>query len=87
MVAEATEPYDVPLMVAMNPIMIDGTGMCGACRVSIDGETKFACVDGPIFDGHQVDWEELFARRRAFTKEEIQAMPQHAEGGCHVQLS
>jgi len=78
MVAEATRPLGVPLQVALNPIMIDGTGMCGACRVSVGGETRFACVDGPFFDGHAVDWDELFARRRAFVRLEVQAMPQEA---------
>jgi NAD(P)H-flavin reductase/Fe-S-cluster-containing dehydrogenase component len=78
MVSEKTKELGVPLQVALNPIMIDGTGMCGACRVSVDGETQFACVDGPFFDGHAVDWDELFARRRAFVRLEVQAMPQEA---------
>jgi NAD(P)H-flavin reductase/ferredoxin len=78
MVAEATKPYGVPLQVALNPIMVDGTGMCGACRVSVGGQTKFACVDGPMFDGHQVDWDELFSRRGAYAVIEIEALPQDA---------
>jgi ferredoxin--NADP+ reductase len=61
--AAATKPYGVKTMVALNPIMIDGTGMCGTCRVSVGGTTKFACVDGPEFDGHEVDWNLLMARR------------------------
>jgi len=81
MVSKATEPYNIPTYVALNPIMLDGTGMCGACRVTIAGNTKFACVDGPIFNGHDVDWPELFARRGAFVKEEIEALPQ--EGAVH----
>jgi hypothetical protein len=59
--------------------MVDGTGMCGACRISIDGQTKFACVDGPIFNGHSVDWDELFFRRSAYSREEIEALPQFVE--------
>ena len=58
----------------MNPIMIDGTGMCGGCRVTVGGVTKFACVDGPDFDGHQVDWAEAISRSRMFRPEEQQAM-------------
>jgi NAD(P)H-flavin reductase len=64
--AEATRPFAVKTIVSLNPIMIDGTGMCGACRVSVAGETKFACVDGPDFDGHQVDWSLLLSRRKAY---------------------
>jgi len=54
--------------------MVDGTGMCGACRVSVDGRTKFACVDGPEFDGHLVDWEELFSRRKTYFDDEIESL-------------
>ena len=79
MVTEATKPYGVPTYVALNPIMVDGTGMCGACRVSVGNDTRFACVDGPIFDGHLVDWDELFSRRAAYAREEIEAMPQNAD--------
>jgi NAD(P)H-flavin reductase/ferredoxin/Fe-S-cluster-containing hydrogenase component 2 len=79
MVAEATKPYGVPTYVALNPIMVDGTGMCGACRVSVGEHTRFACVDGPIFDGHAVDWDELFSRRSAYAREEIEALPQNGE--------
>ena len=79
MASEATQPFGIPTYVALNPIMVDGTGMCGACRISIDGKTKFACADGPIFDGHSVDWDELFFRRSAYAREEIEAMPQMAE--------
>ncbi|MBI4860811.1 MAG: sulfide/dihydroorotate dehydrogenase-like FAD/NAD-binding protein [Candidatus Riflebacteria bacterium] len=80
MVAEATRPLGVPLKVALNSIMVDGTGMCGACRVSVGGKTKFACVDGPFFDGHAVDWDELGYRRAAYVNEEIEALPQEAAG-------
>ncbi len=68
-VAKTTEAYGVKTIVSLNPIMIDGTGMCGGCRVSVGGEIKFACVDGPDFDGHLVDFDEL-ARRNAFYREE-----------------
>lgn len=64
--AQTTRPFEVKTIVSLNPIMIDGTGMCGACRVVVDGKTKFACVDGPDFDAHQVDWDLLFARRKAY---------------------
>lgn len=84
MAAEATRPWaQVPLHVALNPIMIDGTGMCGACRVSVDGATNFACVDGPFFNGHQVDWAELASRRGAFVQVEVEAMPQDAHVAGH----
>ena len=69
-----TKPKDIKTIVSMNPIMIDGTGMCGGCRVTVGGVTKFACVDGPDFDGHQVDWAEAISRSRMFRPEEQQAM-------------
>ena len=72
--SEATKPLGIKTMVSLNPIMVDGTGMCGACRVTVDGKTKFACVDGPDFDGHLVDWEELFTRRKAYFDDEIQSL-------------
>ncbi len=68
--AKTTQPFGVKTIVSLNPIMVDGTGMCGCCRVSVGGVTKFACVDGPDFDGHQVDWDLLFARQRAYLDEE-----------------
>lgn len=64
--ALTTKPYDVHTVVSLNTIMIDGTGMCGGCRVSIGGETKFVCVDGPEFDGHLVDWDNMMMRMKAF---------------------
>jgi ferredoxin--NADP+ reductase len=69
--SQVTNPYKIKTLVSLNPIMVDGTGMCGACRVKIGEETKFACVDGPEFDGHKVDWEELFARRKFYFEDEI----------------
>jgi len=68
--AEITKPFGIKTVVSLNPIMIDGTGMCGVCRVSVAGRTRFACVDGPEFDGHAVDWDELMARRKAYLEEE-----------------
>lgn len=70
---ETTRPYGVKTMVSLNTIMVDGTGMCGSCRVSVGGEVKFACVDGPDFDGHKVDFRELLARQKRFKKQETQA--------------
>ena len=70
-VSALTKKYDIKTLVSLNPIMVDGTGMCGGCRVSIDGKTKFACVDGPEFDGHKVDYDNLMLRNRRFI---------HAEG-------
>jgi len=72
--SEATRPKGIKTIVSLNPIMVDGTGMCGACRVTIGSKTKFACVDGPDFDGHQVDWEELFTRRKSYFEDEIDSL-------------
>jgi len=69
-VAEATRPFGVRTVVSLNPIMVDGTGMCGGCRVTVGGKTMFACVDGPEFDGHQVDWVALMNRQRSYIAEE-----------------
>jgi ferredoxin/flavodoxin---NADP+ reductase len=69
--SDATAVIQLPTVVSLNPIMIDGTGMCGVCRVSVGGTTKFACVDGPDFDGHQVNWPELLQRRKTYMAEEV----------------
>ena len=69
-VSEITRPYGIKTIVSLTPLMLDGTGMCGCCRVSIGGQTKFACVDGPEFDGHEVDWELLESRKRMYSSEE-----------------
>ncbi len=69
-VSNITKEYGVETLVSLNPIMVDGTGMCGGCRVTIGGETKFACVDGPEFDGHKVDYDELMLRLNAYKEEE-----------------
>ncbi len=93
MATEQSRALSIPAIVALNPIMVDGTGMCGACRVSVGGATRFACIDGPLFDGHSVDWDELASRRSAYARQEIQALPQgvdlaalmhqpHAPSGC-----
>lgn len=77
--AETTRPYNVPTVVSLNTIMIDGTGMCGGCRVSVGAETKFTCVDGPEFDGHKVDFNNLMQRLKAYKKVEDRAHHQ-----CHL---
>jgi len=81
-----SKPFGVPTIVSLNPIMVDGTGMCGACRVEVGGETKLACVDGPDFDGHKVDWDLLMSRQRAYLAEEkssVERLHGKCEGGCH----
>ena len=85
-VAELTRPYGIKTIVSMNPIMIDGTGMCGGCRLTVGGETKFACVDGPDFDGHQVDFDEAIRRSKMYKKQEAEMMEKHfcnLTGGAH----
>jgi len=72
--ADITKQYKTPLIVSLNPIMVDGTGMCGGCRVTVGGSTKFTCVDGPEFDGHQVDFDELIRRLKIFDNQNMQAM-------------
>lgn len=69
-----TKKYDIPTDVSLNTIMVDGTGMCGACRITVGGKTRFVCVDGPEFDGHQVDFDEMLSRMTAFKAEEMEAM-------------
>ena len=77
-VAKTTEPFGVHTSVSLNPIMVDGTGMCGGCRVTVGGETKFACVDGPEFDGHKVDFDELMKRNSVYRDREAQVTKDHA---------
>ena len=72
-----TKEYNIPTVVSMNPIMIDGTGMCGGCRLTVGGKVKFACVDGPDFDGHQVDFDEAIARSSAYRSQEGRAREEH----------
>lgn len=69
-VCKMTKAFGIPTKVSLNPIMIDGTGMCGGCRVTVDGKTKFCCVDGPHFDGHKVDWDTITLRRNIFLRKE-----------------
>jgi ferredoxin--NADP+ reductase len=76
-VCRLTAEFGIKTVVSMNPIMIDGTGMCGGCRLSVGGKMKFACVDGPDFDGHEVDFDELMRRNRAFAEEEKKALEDH----------
>lgn len=80
-VCKLTEKYGIPTMVSMNPVMIDGTGMCGGCRIIVGGETKFACVDGPDFDGHKVDWDSAMKRGRMFKDYESRSC---SEGHCRI---
>ena len=81
-VGEVTRPHAIKTMVSLNPIMVDGTGMCGGCRVEVAGERKFACVDGPDFDAHQVNFDLLLSRQRTYSSEE-----KHALGLCAEQAS
>jgi len=78
-VSDLTKKHNIKTIVSLNPIMVDGTGMCGCCRVSVGGETKFACVDGPEFDGHKVDFENLLIRNRRFVKEEGVSLKKHMD--------
>ena len=76
-VAELTRPMNIPTIVSLNPVMVDGTGMCGGCRVTIDGKRKFACVDGPEFDGHKVDFNELMDRLKTYKGQENKKYEEH----------
>ena len=84
--ADTTRPFKIKTMVSLNPVMVDGTGMCGGCRVKIGDTVKFACVDGPDFDGHQVDFDDLMTRLKRYTKEERMALDHwEKEKGCRLQ--
>ncbi|MFC1477364.1 sulfide/dihydroorotate dehydrogenase-like FAD/NAD-binding protein [candidate division KSB1 bacterium] len=85
-VAKVTEPFKISTYVSLNPVMVDGTGMCGGCRVSVGGETKFACVDGPEFDGHDVDFDELLARLGAYRKQEEKSYEHYKKGHCGMEV-
>ena len=76
-VALTTKPYNIKTIVSLNPVMVDGTGMCGGCRVSVGGEMKFACVDGPDFDGHEVDFDELMFRNSTYKQQEEEMKTEH----------
>ena len=81
-VCKTTEPFGVKTIVSLNPIMVDGTGMCGGCRVTVDGKTKFACVDGPEFDGHKVDFAELMNRNGIYREREAEVAKDHV---CRIE--
>ena len=80
-VCNVTKEYNIPTTVSMNPVMIDGTGMCGGCRVIVGGETKFACVDGPDFDGHLIDWDAAINRQQMYKSQEKHSCD---EGHCRI---
>ncbi len=82
-VCKVTEPHKIKTFASLNTIMVDGTGMCGACRVTVGGKTKFVCVDGPEFDGHEVDYDEMMARQRQYLPEEKQATDICRKKLCH----
>lgn len=82
-VCKLTKELNLPTIVSMNPIMVDGTGMCGACRLTVGGQVKFACVDGPEFDGHQVNFDEAMKRQQMYKTEEGRAMLKLREGDTH----
>jgi len=82
--ALTTQPFGVKTMVSLNSIMVDGTGMCGACRVEVEGQTKFVCVDGPEFDGHQVDWNLLMERQRIYLNQEKLATERYEQERQHA---
>ncbi len=82
-VCKMTQTLNIPTVVSLNPIMVDGTGMCGACRVTVDGEVKFACVDGPEFDGHKVNFDEAMKRQQIYKTEEGRAYLKAKEGATH----
>jgi len=84
--AAVTRPHDIKTVVSLNPIMVDGTGMCGGCRVKVGGQVRFACVDGPDFDGHQVDFDDLMSRLRRFTREERVALERWSER-CRMRIA
>jgi len=82
-VSEITKPFGIPTIVSLTPIMVDGMGMCGVCRVTVGGKMKFGCVDGPEFDGHKVDFDELISRQRMFLPEErLSSLMWEMRGGC-----
>jgi len=82
-VCKVTEPHKIQTFASLNTIMVDGTGMCGACRVTVGGKTKFVCVDGPEFDGHAVDYDEMMARQRQYLPEEKEAVDICKKKHCH----
>ncbi len=83
-VSQLTEPWKISTWVSLNTIMVDGTGMCGGCRVEVGDETRFVCVDGPDFDAHKVNWDEMFKRMKVYTEEERRAL--HADEPCRLEF-
>ena len=83
-VADKTRPWGIPTIVSLNTIMVDGTGMCGGCRISVGDETKFVCVDGPDFDGHKVDWDQMFNRMKVYKTQEQRAIA--ADASCKLYI-
>ncbi len=83
-VADKTKPWGIPTIVSLNTIMVDGTGMCGGCRISVGDETKFVCVDGPDFDGHKVDWDQMFNRMKVYKTQEQRAIA--ADPSCKLYI-
>ncbi len=83
-VVETTREPRIKTFVSLNPIMVDGTGMCGACRVTVGGKTKFACVDGPDFDGHEVDFDEMTKRQKMYLKQEKISYEKFLHDGCNI---
>ena len=86
-VAATTGAHDISALVSLDPIMIDGTGMCGACRVTVNGETKFACIDGPLFDAAKIDFDELVRRNKTYRDEEEAALHRYEESHCHAEAA
>jgi len=86
-VAATTAPHGISTMVSLDPIMIDGTGMCGACRVTVDGETKFACIDGPLFEATKIDFDELVRRNKTYRDEEAAALQRYEDAHCHAEAA
>jgi ferredoxin--NADP+ reductase len=84
---ETTRPFEVPTLVSLNTIMVDGTGMCGGCRVEVGGETKFVCVDGPEFDGHKVNFDQMMKRLGAYKKQEQAAHQAYKDHKCNLGLN
>ena len=87
--SKTTEPYGVPTLVSLNTIMVDGTGMCGGCRVMVDGVARYVCVEGPEFDGHRVDFDGMMRRQAMYKPEEAASLAKYREAdpGCNLQAS
>jgi ferredoxin--NADP+ reductase len=85
--ARTTRDLSISALASLNPIMVDGTGMCGACRVTVNGETRFACVDGPEFDAHGVDFGELILRNRSYRRQEAQAVEAMHAHECQAEAA